>query len=158
MTRLNTRARLGTAAYGIESESAQCLGKHVIEFAYIPFTPAGNELPFLVDADAFLYPPLAHRILSQPSASPQTLIREPFAWDEPNIAFSAFKRAEDGDGYILRLYEMLGKAVTACIHLDGFQTAIICQMDESHLAPLEVQDGCIRVEFAPHKIVSLRLR
>jgi alpha-mannosidase len=96
--------------------------------------------------------------LSKPSDSPQTLIREPFAWDEPNIAFSAFKRAEDGDGYILRLYEMLGKAVTACIRLDGFQTAIICRMDESHLAPLEVQNGCIRVEFAPHKIVSLRLR
>ncbi len=158
MTRLNTRARQGNAAYGIESESAQCLGKHVIEYAYIPFASTGTDLPFLVDADAFLYPPLAHRILSQPPVASQPLICDPFAWEEDNIAFSAFKRAEDGNGYILRLYEAAGKAVSACIRLNGFQTAVLCRLDETQIAPLEMQDGCIRVDFAPHKIVSIRLR
>ncbi len=155
MTRLNTRARLGSAGYGLESESAQCLGQQVIEYSFIPYTPSEKQLPFLVDAESFLYPPLAHLILSQPAANPGAFIRAPFSWEADNIAFSAFKRAEDGDGFILRLYELMGKPVQARIQLDGFQTATVCRMDETELSPVEMQaGGCIVIDFAPHKIVS----
>jgi alpha-mannosidase len=63
---------------------------------------------------------------------------EGIAISQENIVLSAFKKAEDGDGYILRAYECAGKAVS-------------CEMDCKQL-------GVYTVEFTPYEAKTLRIQ
>ena len=57
---------------------------------------------------------------------------------EENVILSAFKKAEDGEGYILRAYECAGKAVS-------------CKIDCKKL-------GSFLVEFTPFEAKTLRIQ
>ena len=57
--------------------------------------------------------------------------------DKENIVVSAFKKAEDGNGYILRAYECDGEAVAA-------------KLDCKSL-------GCYEIEFTPYEVKTLRV-
>ena len=57
--------------------------------------------------------------------------------DKDNVVVSAFKKAEDGNGYILRAYECDGKAVA---------TKIDCK-----------NLGVYTVDFAPYEIKTIRI-
>ena len=57
--------------------------------------------------------------------------------DKENVVVSAFKKAEDGDGYILRAYECDGKAVTAKVDCKAL--------------------GAYAVDFAPYEVKTLRI-
>ena len=57
---------------------------------------------------------------------------------QENVVLSAFKRAEDGDGYVLRAYECAGKAVS-------------CKIDCKAL-------GAFTVDFTPYEAKTLRIQ
>ena len=65
------------------------------------------------------------------------LVYEGMKVDKDNVVVSAFKKAEDGNGYILRAYECDGKAVA---------TKIDCK-----------NLGVYAVDFAPYEIKTLRI-
>jgi alpha-mannosidase len=81
------------------------------------------------------------------------------ACEHRNIVVESVKRAEDGDGIIVRLYEChnsRGRAELACARRP--RTAELCNLEEAPVAELEVQDGLIAFEFRPFEILTLRLR
>ena len=63
---------------------------------------------------------------------------EGMAIDKENIVVSAFKRAEDGNGFILRVYECDGKSVKAKVDLKKL--------------------GVYTVDFAPYEVKTLRIQ
>ncbi len=60
------------------------------------------------------------------------------AISQENIVLSAFKKAEDGEGYVLRAYECAGKAVS-------------CEIDCKKL-------GVYTVDFTPYEAKTLRIQ
>ena len=158
MGRINTIQRVGQASPACVTPGAQCLGTQEIEWAYLPYTPdEADKAPFLPAAHAFLYPPVTHMIRSERPGNLER-IPAPFEWNAPNIQFSTFKRAMDGDGYILRLYENQGKTTTIKLQVQGFLEAALSAMDERPGSPICIQNNFIDLTFKPYKVLTLRLK
>ncbi|NLB38237.1 MAG: hypothetical protein GX810_03175 [Clostridiales bacterium] len=159
MGRRNTMQRGGPASDAVYTPGAQCQGLQVMEWAYLPYAADANDkAPFLKLAQAFLYPPVTHAIRSEPEGATSDGIPMPFRWNGDNIQFSAFKRSDAQDGYILRLYENQGRHTEVDLHTHGFRQAFLAGMDEDAREELPMQDGALRLAFAPYKALTIKLR
>ncbi len=68
------------------------------------------------------------------------------------------KRAEDGRGWILRLYDALGTGGPATVSFGGApRRAFACDLLEQDGAPLPVKDGAVVLEFKPFEIKTVRV-
>lgn len=78
--------------------------------------------------------------------------------DVSNVVVDTVKRAEDGAGLIIRLYETDGARTQVQVRLDlEFGSAALVDLMEEHAVPLTVVDGTITVSFGPHEIQTLLL-
>ncbi|MHB0937310.1 MAG: alpha-mannosidase [Armatimonadota bacterium] len=82
-----------------------------------------------------------------------------FRIDKPNLVIEAVKRAEDGDGFIVRLFEAYRRRGTARLIVNGLcSRATRTDLLERNLDDLPVQGGAVVIEFRPFEIITLRLR
>lgn len=82
-----------------------------------------------------------------------------FRIDKPNLVIEAVKRAEDGDGLIVRLFEAYRRRGTARIILNGLcSRATRTDLLERNQEDLPVHGGAVVIEFKPFEIITLRLR
>ena len=81
-----------------------------------------------------------------------------FAGVQPaNIIMETVKRAEDGEGTVLRLYECDDALTKASIRLPaGARRAWSCDLLEERERELEICDGCVEYTFKPFEIVTIR--
>lgn len=79
--------------------------------------------------------------------------------DAPNITLLACKRAEDGDGVILRLIETEGKETLATITLPqvAFSRVFVTNLVEENLCLLAHHNHSIQAPLQPYAIATLRL-
>ena len=79
--------------------------------------------------------------------------------DAENVQVSAFKCAEDGNGYILRLMETTGSDVCTALCLRGIEaeTVIKTSLTEENGPPLPVQGDMISLVFKPFETITLRI-
>ena len=84
---------------------------------------------------------------------------------EPDgVALVNLKRAEDGDGWIVRLYETAGQRVTARLNWGMWspKTAVVTGLTEDSLpdptTSLKVQDRVVETILGPYEIQTLRVR
>jgi len=79
--------------------------------------------------------------------------------DKPNIIIETIKRAEDGDGIILRLYESQRKRGQVHVRL-GFavESAWETNLLEENESGLGVENDSIRLNLKPYQIMTIRLR
>jgi len=153
MTRINTKMRQGVAAMSAPIPEAQCIGEQTFEYSFIPYDTAEG---FSDNVEAWLHPPVAH-VADFPKSgdiAPCT----PYSWDPENIRFSCFKRAEDGNGYILRLWENEGKETNFELKLQGFTSAELTNGEEIVTEPLPIENNRVNLKVKPYGIVTLRLR
>ena len=79
--------------------------------------------------------------------------------DAPNVAVKALKGAEDGDGYIVRVYETAGKAGNANIVFDRpVVAAILTDGTEKNLKPIAVNGNSVNVDLKANGLQTLRVR
>lgn len=81
--------------------------------------------------------------------------------DQPNIVLINWKRAENGKGMILRLYETAGKETTTSLRfpLTRVRQASRCTAVEDDLEDLAASGGTsIGLHFKPHEVVTVRLQ
>lgn len=78
----------------------------------------------------------------------------------PDIALKALKRAEDGDGYVVRLVEMAGEPQTGATFSfgTGIDSAEELNGIEDSLGPATLQDGTLKTDFAPYQVRTFRVR
>lgn len=86
------------------------------------------------------------------------------AWIEPEYVIpSAIKRAEDGDGYIMRIYNPTDKDVEAKIVLSrrlAEKTRRVVEtnvVEDEEVGELRVKDGVIRLRLGPYKVKTLKI-
>ncbi len=79
--------------------------------------------------------------------------------DAPNVIIETIKQAEDGQGFILRLYESQRKRGPIRIRF-GFkvEAAWVTNLLEENETDLEVEENAILLELRPYQIVSLRVK
>ncbi|MGQ9574254.1 MAG: glycosyl hydrolase-related protein [Thermoguttaceae bacterium] len=78
--------------------------------------------------------------------------------DQPNVLLVGARRALEGDGLVLRLWELAGKPTTAHVRLPHipFKKATACNLVEEPLGPLEVREGLITVPIRASGLATVR--
>ncbi len=156
-------SRRGHAGPPLPTPGAQCPGRHVFEYAVIPHDGGwerdyGQAHRFATPLRARWSPaPLVRREPGEtkqlvPSASLLEL-------DGEGLVVTALKRAEDGDGVVVRLYDTLDRPTAGRLRLtEHWQSAQIVDMKEDPLGPAEVAEGWVRLSLRPNEIVTVRFR
>ncbi|MBW4083718.1 glycosyl hydrolase-related protein [Paenibacillus sp. S150] len=68
------------------------------------------------------------------------------------------KKAEDGSGTVVRLYESAGSRETAVLDgKAGATRACMANLLETETGPVEASGGAIRLSFKPYKVQTLKL-
>ena len=81
------------------------------------------------------------------------------AVDAPNVVIETVKRAEDGDGLIVRLYETQRKRAPFTLTFGApVQAAWRANLLEENQFPLEVTGSLVRGEIKPYQIITVRVR
>lgn len=127
-------------------------GRHEFTYSFTAWDGPFLQSPVVKEAYALNIPPLV-----KPG---QAADFSAFTLDEDNVFLDTVKPAEDRSGdLILRLYEAL-KARTACTLSINFpvQSVTLCDMLENPIQELALQDGCVRLDFKPFEVKTLRLR
>ena len=79
--------------------------------------------------------------------------------DEPNVFLVGARRATEGDGLILRLWELTGKPTTAHVRLPHCppKKATACNLVEDPQGPLEIRDGAIAIPIRGSGLATVRV-
>ena len=78
---------------------------------------------------------------------------------EPHVVLTAVKKAEDGDGLVLRFYEWAGKEVDVKLQLPaGAQSASETDLMERPIADLAIHNDVVTVHTKPYEIKTIKVR
>jgi alpha-mannosidase len=129
-------------------------GRHSFAFALMPHAGGWREAGVIAEAFAFNMPLRA--VANAPAQS--------FAsTDDSNIVIDTIKKAEDGDGVVVRLYECHGARGTARVKVPTrFKHATFCNALEEDVGRAKLEGGgggggSVEVTYAPHQIISIKL-
>jgi alpha-mannosidase len=149
----------------IPTPGAQEQGRHVFHYALIPHS-GGWETAFL-QAHRFAVPPRAVFVAAgkgqlppPPEAGPPPAEAGSLLTVRPeSFVLSALKEAEDGQGLIVRLYNIAAQTVAGEVRLEeAWQGVERVNLNEETLGPAEVSDGWVRLSLKPNEIATLRFR
>jgi alpha-mannosidase len=76
-----------------------------------------------------------------------------------NARLLAFKRAEDDEGWIVRLHNPAPHPVTASLSFPGFPVTTFCPTNviEENMAPYESVNGSVMIHISTAGLATLRL-
>jgi alpha-mannosidase len=157
LSRADLTSRRGGAGPQLRTPGAQLPGKHVFEYSIIPHAGGWEQAGAHVLATQHLRPMRArwnrHGLSRLPAEGSLLEI------DSQAFQVSAVKRAEDGDGVIVRVYNTSDDEAECTIDLTPMQgTVTLVNLNEEALADVPRVDGSVFVSARPNEIVSLRFR
>ncbi len=141
----------------LEMKGSQCPGYH--KFRLSIYTHSGNwdEGNVLVEAIKFNQP---LSLIETNNITNENLTPFSFMRIEPeNLIFSCLKKSEDGEGYVLRVYNPTDKSINGEISFSKIPDNIeIVTLEEKLIERIYHIDGKINLTVSPKKIVSIKLR
>jgi alpha-mannosidase len=155
LARFDLSSRRGLAGPLLTTPGAQMLGRHTFDYALVPHEGGWEEV--WLEAHRFAVPMRARRVQDGSGALPtegSLLVLE-----GPAFVVSALKRAEDGQGVVVRLYNVTPGTASGRVRLAGpFQGAEFVNMEEVFLAEAPLENGWVHLEARPNQIINLRFR
>ena len=78
--------------------------------------------------------------------------------DQPNIVITAVKEAEDHSGVIIRFHDAYDRRSNVTMTVpDAYTQAVLCDLMENEIQPLEIRDGQITLPVGNFEIVTVKL-
>lgn len=129
------------------------LGEHRFAYALYPHAGDWREAGTVAQAMAF------NRPLLWSAGAVEAVLQAPLAAaDAPNLVVDTIKPAEDGDGWIVRLYESAGARTTARVSFGvPVREAFVSNTLEDRLEPLALDGNGLALAVRPFQILTLRL-
>lgn len=83
-----------------------------------------------------------------------------FAIDAPGVVPYTVKRADDGDGVIVRMTELTGQPTTVRLASGVFELSdpLLTEQDEENGTPLPLDQGAVVVSLTPYRTATVRVR
>ncbi len=136
------------------------IGKMEYEYALMPHAGNWQDAKVLQAAYAHKVPVKAIQgVWSDEGTMPVTASFIAVQPQDGNILCSAFKQAEDGDGFILRLWNASDKAIDTKIDtILPIKSVEQVRMDETEAKAVAFKNGSFSFKFGPHKIETFRLK
>jgi alpha-mannosidase len=155
LARFDLTSRPTIAGPLVPTPDAQMLGRHAFDYALIPHE--GDWEQAWPEAHRFAVPMRARRVEDGSGALPTEGAL--LALEGPAFVVSALKRAEDGEGVVVRLYNVTSGPASGRVRLvEPFQGAEFVNMEEAFLAEAPLEDGRVRLEARPNQVINLRFR
>ncbi len=133
------------------------LGEHHFTYSLLPHT--GGWGAETVRQAYLLNDPLLVWAVDHPSGAGPRPLAPLVSCPAPNIVIETVKRAEDGDGLIVRLYECQRRRGPVTIQAAfPLQAAWITDLLEGNQQELDVQGNTLTLPVRPFQIVTLRLK
>jgi mannosylglycerate hydrolase len=148
--------RQGHAGPGLSTPEAQCLGEYTFEYALIPNEGSWNST--FDQAQAFNAP---LRAVSRMSHTGKLKTKGSFIEVGPkNLIVTALKKAEDGNGLIVRFWNSSEKACLAAVKFWRSPESVFrCTLGERVLEPLELEGKeMVTVSAQGREIVTMLAR
>ncbi|MFB0569004.1 MAG: alpha-mannosidase [Nitrososphaeria archaeon] len=149
--------RLGDLGPTIPTPEAQCLGVHTFEYSILPHGGTWKTSKAYREAYNFNVPLLAHETTVHEGDLPA---EASFAKIEPEaLVVTAIKKAEAGNAFILRFYNITSETVQGKIQtLLPIEEAYEASLDERVVQGTAVEsERTIRVNVRPHRIMTMKL-
>jgi len=128
-------------------------GFHRFTYALLPH-PGDFRQAGVIEAAEDLGSPLRAVFTDLPGGEADSLIEV----DTRQVIVEAIKRAEDSDAVIVRLYEAWGRSCSAHIRTSLPTSRVhVCDLLERNVSQLPAAGGAFGLDFAPFKIVTLKL-
>ena len=132
-------------------------GRHEFTYSLYPHSGLWNEGE-TVRRGYELNQPLRAYLLS-PSSGTLPPERSLLEITGKGVVIDSVKAAQDGEGWILRLYESLGQEERVELSLFSSPESVQeCDLLERRVADVEVGEGKVPLLFKPFEIKSLRVR
>lgn len=125
------------------------------EFTYAIYPHAGGwRAAHTVDEAYMLNQPLTAELRTE-NKDPYSLV----SVDRPNVILETVKKAEDGDGIVIRMYESENALTKAKLTVNtSFEKAFVCNLLEEVEEEAPVSGNVIDVALKPYEVVTVVLR
>ena len=130
-------------------------GEHRFTYSLIPHVGDFREAGIIQHAYDLNQPLAVRPVTGECGVLPETF--EMFSCNQENVILETVKKAEEGDGLILRLYEAFGKRTQAQIRTAVGGKVYLCDLMERELEQLPLEEGCIPVCLSGFEIVTLKI-
>ncbi len=138
-------------------KGGQCLGVREYEYAIFPHAGDWEAARVFKEAKAFNVP----LTVLQTSAHKKGGIPQGtslFAIASEELVLSAFKKAEDRDTYIVRLFNPTDRTIESSIRTySAVKKAYLVNLNEEREKPAELMDGAVAVKAGGNKIITVEL-
>lgn len=155
LSRKDLNSRAGNGGWSVATPEAQLLGEHCFEFAIQPYAGLAPHNLY-AKAVAFSEGALALQISRQGAPALGGDISA-LRVDDPRLALSAFKKAEDGKGHILRLVNLSSQQVQTALRLTKPTSVHEVNMAEEGSNPLGLGIDALPFTMRPWQVRTFRL-
>jgi len=157
LSRSDIYTRRGGAGPQLRTPGAQLHGRHTFEYSIIPHAGDWESAGAHVEAVHFLRPMRArwnrHGLGHLGDAASLVQV------SSEAFQVSAIKRAEDGDGVIVRVYNTTAHGAETLVDIPQLTGGVsMVNLNEEHIADVPRVQGGVAVVARPNEIVTLRFR
>jgi len=160
LSRPDLATRSGDAGPSFPTPEAQCQGVNTYEYALIPYT--GGWESCLRDIYGFVAPVRTfEKVWNHVLAVHQGMAlveKSYFSLEPANLILSALKKAENGNGIIIRLFNPTDKPVTAVLACPmKLKSVWLVKLSEARVKKLPVRGTAVQTPVKPGQVVTLKL-
>ncbi len=131
-------------------------GEHHFTYSIMPHAGDFREAGVIAESFA-LNQPLYEKAVGKQSGELSDVYSFVSA-DKPNAVITAVKRAEDGDGVIVRMYDSFDcRSNVTLTFPKSFGKAYLCDLMENELEEIPVKDGKLTLPVSNFEIVTVKL-
>lgn len=129
------------------------IGQHRIRYALFPHSGDWRQGGTVPEALCFNRPLLWAPPGVNPMLETALVVAEP-----GNVVVDTIKPAEDGDGFVVRLYESHGSATAAMLSFGvKVKNAVLSNTLEDRLVEMPLRDGRVELALRPFQIATIRV-
>jgi alpha-mannosidase len=131
-------------------------GKQVFTYSLMPHLDDFRRGGVIEESYALNQPLYVHPMGANNGNLPETYSF--VSADQPNAVITAVKKAECGDGLIVRFYDAYDCKSKVTLRVpDTYRRAYLCDLMENELREIELNDGRVKVPVSNFEIVTLKL-
>jgi alpha-mannosidase len=123
LSRGDLATRKGHAGPGEPTPDAQCLGQYIFDYALVPHSGDWQSDDALVLREAQAFNTGVRAVTTDQHAGQQPSRAQLVVVEPPELVISAIKRSNDGQGFVVRVYNPLSHVVEATLQTGAFNAA-----------------------------------
>ena len=157
LSRPDLLTRPGNAGPFVPTPDAQCLRKLTFEYCIIPHSGTWLEAEIHRSAKEFIVPVVSYEEVPHRGTIPS--VTSYMSIEPEEVMVTAFKKAENDDAVIVRVFNVSGKSIEARLKFfRHVEEAWIVDFNEESISKAKHEGNLVNIELRPHEIVTVKVK